>query len=163
MENTKRKTKTEIEVEEVQYVTFVIGEELYGVDVTRVQEIIGMTQITSVPNSAVFMRGVINLRGAVVPVVDLRSRFSMADKSYDFFTVIIIVEVHSRLIGMIVDSVSDVVKLPLGSIQSTPSFNAKIETNFIEGIGQIDSNLVVILDVDKILSSGEISSQAASA
>jgi purine-binding chemotaxis protein CheW len=116
-----------------------------------------------VPNSAVFMRGVINLRGAVVPVVDMRSRFSIADKSYDFFTVIIIVEVHSRLIGMIVDSVSDVVKLPLGSIQSTPSFNTKIETGFIEGIGQIDTNLVAILDVDKILSSGEIPSQAASA
>ena len=163
MENTIRKAKKEAEVEEVQYVTFVISEELYGVDVTKVQEIIGMTQITAVPNSAIFMRGVINLRGAVVPVVDMRSRFSMADKAYDFFTVIIIVEVHARLIGMIVDSVSDVVKLPVGSIQSTPSFNEKIETDFIEGIGQIENNLVAILDVDKILTVEEIPSHAATA
>ena len=163
MENTVRKAKKEAEVEEVQYVTFVIGEELYGVDVTKVQEIIGMPPITVVPNSAIFMRGVINLRGAVVPVVDMRSRFSMVDKSYDFFTVIIIVEVHARLVGMIVDSVSDVVKLPVGSIQSTPSFNAKIETDFIEGIGQIENNLVAILDVDKILTVEEIPSHAATA
>jgi purine-binding chemotaxis protein CheW len=122
-----------------------------------------MTPITVVPNSAIFMRGVINLRGAVVPVVDMRSRFSMVDKSYDFFTVIIIVEVHARLVGMIVDSVSDVVKLPVGSIQSTPSFNAKIETDFIEGIGQIENNLVAILDVDKILTVEEIPAHAATA
>jgi purine-binding chemotaxis protein CheW len=145
---------------ERQFVTFTIGEELYGVDVTKVQEIIGMTQITHVPNTVIFMKGVINLRGAVVPVIDMRLKFRMSEKEYDSFTVIIIVEVKERLIGMIVDAVSDVANVPVGSIQDTPHFTSKIETDFIQGIGQIEQNLVIILDVDTILSSEDIATVA---
>lgn len=139
-----------------QHVTFVIGEETYGVEVLRVQEIIGMTQITHVPNSMAFMKGVINLRGSVVPVVDMRLKFGMEERPYDVFTVIIIVEVRERMIGMIVDSVSDVVSIPIKSIQDTPHFSARIETDFISGIGQVDDKLVIILDVDRILSADEM-------
>ncbi len=139
-----------------QHVTFVIGEETYGVEVLRVQEIIGMTQITHVPNSMAFMKGVINLRGSVVPVVDMRLKFAMEERPYDVFTVIIIVEVRERMIGMIVDSVSDVVSIPIKSIQDTPHFSARIETDFISGIGQVDDKLVIILDVDRILSADEM-------
>jgi len=139
-----------------QHVTFVIGEATYGVEVLRVQEIIGMTQITHVPNSMAFMKGVINLRGSVVPVVDMRLKFAMEERPYDVFTVIIIVEVRERMIGMIVDSVSDVVSIPIKSIQDTPHFSARIETDFISGIGQVDDKLVIILDVDRILSADEM-------
>ncbi len=139
-----------------QYVTFIIGEENYGVEVLRVQEIIGMTQIIHVPNSVDFMKGVINLRGAVVPVVDMRLRFRMQEREYDMFTVIIIVEVRNRMIGMIVDSVSDVVDIGESTIQDTPHFTAKIETDFIKGIGQVDGKLVIILDIDKILSTSDL-------
>jgi purine-binding chemotaxis protein CheW len=156
MEKKINKAIVSADVEENQYVTFLIDKGLYGVDVIKVQEIIGMVPITIVPNSAAFMRGVINLRGAVVPVIDMRTRFRMTDKSYDSFTVIIIVEVNSRLVGMIVDSVSDVVKLPVESIQNTPNFNAEVKVDFIEGIGQIDDNLVAILDVNRILSAEEL-------
>ncbi len=142
---------------EKQHVTFIIGEETYGVEVLKVQEIIGMTRITHVPNTMIYMKGVINLRGSVVPVVDMRLKFSMNEKAYDAFTVIIIVEVRDRMIGMIVDSVSDVASIPLKSIQDTPHFSSKIETDFIKGIGQVDEKLVIILDVDKILSTAEIS------
>jgi purine-binding chemotaxis protein CheW len=142
--------------EENQYVTFVIGEETYGVEVLKVQEIIGMTQITHVPNAMSFMKGVINLRGSVVPVVDMRIKFTMSEREYDAFTVIIIVEVRGRMIGMIVDSVSDVVSIPVKGIQDTPHFSAKIETDFIMGIGQIEEKLVIILDVDRIMSSEEM-------
>lgn len=142
--------------EENQYVTFVIGEETYGVEVLKVQEIIGMTQITHVPNAMSFMKGVINLRGSVVPVVDMRIKFTMTEREYDAFTVIIIVEVRGRMIGMIVDSVSDVVSIPVKGIQDTPHFSAKIETDFIMGIGQIEEKLVIILDVDRIMSSEEL-------
>ena len=144
--------------DENQFVTFSIGEETYGVEVLRVQEIIGMTQITPVPNSVSFMKGVINLRGAVVPVVDMRVKFGMAERSYDAFTVIIIVEVKGRLIGMIVDTVSDVANIPVDTIQDTPHFTAKIETDFIKGIGQLDSRLVIILDVERIMSADEMRS-----
>jgi purine-binding chemotaxis protein CheW len=132
-----------------------IGSETYGVEVLKVKEILGMTEITHVPNSLSFMRGVINLRGAVVPVVDMRLKFQLQEKEYDTFTVIIIVEVRERLIGMIVDTVSDVASIPVSTIQNTPHFTSKIETDFIKGIGQIESLLVIILDVDKILNHEE--------
>ncbi len=145
-----------VEGEEKQYVTFIIGEETYGVEVLKVQEIIGMTQITHVPNTMSYMKGVINLRGSVVAVVDMRLKFTMQERDYDSFTVIIIVEVRERMIGMIVDSVSDVVSIPVKGIQDTPHFSSKIETDFIKGIGQVDEKLVIILDVDKILTTDEL-------
>lgn len=155
------KNNAEISAEEErQFVTFIIGEELYGVDVTSVQEIIGMTQITHMPNSVPFMKGVINLRGSVVPVIDMRMKFRMKEKEYDAFTVIIIVEVRERLVGMIVDSVSDVVKVPLNSIQDTPHFTSKIQTDFIAGIGQIENNLIIMLDVDAVMTSDELAAVA---
>lgn len=139
-----------------QFVTFMIGSEVYGVEVLRVKEILGMTEITPVPNSLPFMKGVINLRGAVVPVVDMRLKFQMEKRDYDGFTVIIIVEVKERLIGMIVDTVSDVATIPVEKIQDTPHFSVKIETDFIRGIGQLESSLVIILDVDRILNHEEM-------
>ncbi|SRR6056297_938012 len=144
------------EVETNQYVTFLIARETYGVEVLRVQEIIGMTGITHVPNSMEFMRGVINLRGTVVPVVDMRLRFAMEEKDYDNFTVILIVEVKGYMVGMIVDSVADVVDIPIKNIQDTPHFSANIRTDYIKGIGRIDEDLVIVLNVDKILSGEEL-------
>ncbi len=154
MQIQKEKEINTVEIK--QYVTFIIGIETYGVNVLSVQDIIGMTQITPVPNTLSFMKGVINLRGAVVPVIDLRKKFNMENREYDSFTVIIIVEVKDVKIGMIVDSVADVVGLPVTSIQDTPHFSSKIETNFIEGIGQLDNNLIIILNVEKILSVDEL-------
>ena len=150
MENDNR------EVETNQFVTFLIAGEVYGVEVLRVQEIIGMTGITHVPNSMHFMKGVINLRGTVVPVVDMRLRFEMEEKDYDNFTVILIVEVKGYMIGMIVDSVADVVDIPVKNIQDTPHFSASIQTDYIKGIGRIDEDLVIVLDVDRILSTDEL-------
>lgn len=144
--------------DEKQYVTFMIGEETYGVSVLKVQEIIGMTQITHVPNTMPYMRGVINLRGNVVPVIDMRIKFAMDERAYDGFTVIIIVEVKDRLVGMIIDAVSDVLSIPITGIQNTPHFSAKIETDFIEGIGQKDELLIIILDVDRIINLEELES-----
>ncbi len=141
--------------DENQFVTFLINQESYGVEVLKVKEILGMTDITPVPNSLPFMRGVINLRGEVVPVVDMRLKFEMPEKEYDTFTVIIIVEVKKRLIGMIVDAVSDVASIPVEAIQQTPHFTSKIETDFISGIGQLNEQLIIILDVDRILTTDE--------
>ena len=156
--NMQQKNEAFIAVkgDENKFVTFSIGVEVYGVDVKKVQEIIGMTQITHVPNTITFMKGVINLRGAVVPVIDMRLKFRMTPREYDSFTVIIIVEVKERLIGMIVDTVADVADIPLDTIQDTPHFTSKIETHFIRGIGKIETGLVIILDVEAILTTDEI-------
>lgn len=160
MENTVLKNRDEKKnaaaEEEQQFVTFLIGGETYGVSVLRVQGIIGMTEITHVPNTAAYMKGVINLRGQVAPVLDLRLKFNMDEREYDTFTVIIIVEIRERLVGMIVDSVSDVVAIPISSIQNTPQLSSKVKTDFIEGIGQDDDNLIIILNVDRILTSDDV-------
>lgn len=157
-ENIKRKTMDNgnQDVESSQFVTFLIAGEVYGVEVLRVQEIIGMTGITHVPNSMHFMKGVINLRGTVAPVVDMRLRFNMEEKEYDNFTVILIVEVKGHMVGMIVDSVADVVDIPVKNIQDTPHFSASIQTDYIKGIGRKEEDLVIVLDVDRILSTEEL-------
>ena len=158
MKNTEMLGLTAGSSDADQFVTFCIGDEIYGVEVLRVQEIIGMTTITHVPDTVTFMKGVINLRGAVVPVVDMRLKFKMEDRAYDSFTVIIIVEIKGRLVGMIVDTVSDVANIPLDSIQDTPHFTTRIETDFIKGIGQLEARLVIILDVERIMTTEEIRS-----
>lgn len=146
---------TDIEDKE-QFVTFTIENEFYGVEILKVQEIVGMTKITTVPNMAHYVRGVINLRGKVVPVVDMRIKFGMEEREYDTITVILIVEVKGREVGMIVDTVSDVVDIPKQQIQDTPQFNATIDTNYISGIGNLNDMLIILLDVNRILSTDEL-------
>jgi purine-binding chemotaxis protein CheW len=145
-------TREENKSADSQFVTFTLASETYGVKVADVQEIIGMSAVSRVPNAPKFMRGVINLRGLVVPAIDMRLVFGMEERAYDAFTVIIIVEAHSRLIGMIVDSVSDVSNIPVSTIQETPQFTSKIETDYIEGIVRIGDSLVILLDVNRIVS-----------
>jgi len=139
-----------------QYVTFSIGDEYYGVTAMKVHEIIGMTRITPVPNSMGYMKGVINLRGSVVPVVDMRLKFIMDAREFNDQTIIIIVEIRNRLFGMIVDSVSDVIGISEESIQETPHFSSKIETDYISGIADKNERLIIMLDVDRILTDHEI-------
>ena len=154
----KKERQAQVVQEVAQYVTFVIAGESYGVPVLKVQEIIGMTPIVPVPNSEEFIKGVINLRGSVVPVVDMRKRFRLEEREYDMFTVIIIVEVKGLLVGMIVDSVSDVADIPSGDIQQTPHLTSKIDREFISGIGHINEKLSIILDIDRIFNANEIKS-----
>jgi len=156
MNSVKEQAKREEREELEQYVTFLIGSETYGVEVLKVREIIGMTDITYVPNSLDFMRGVINLRGTVVPVVDMRKKFRIEEREYDSFTVILIVEIKETLIGMIVDSVSDVIGLPVENIQDTPHFSANVDADYIKSIGKDGDDLVIVLEVDRILTSEEI-------
>jgi len=138
--------------EEVQqYVTFLVGDETYGISVMKVQSINEMIDITYVPKARSFIKGVINLRGSVIPVIDMRKKFSLPDKEYDSFTVILIVEVKERLIGMIVDSVSDVASLPVSDIQKDINYSAKVDTKSIEGIGKVGDHLIVLLDVEAFL------------
>lgn len=137
--------------EQQQYVTFLVGGESYGISVIKVQSINEMSEITQVPKALSFIKGVINLRGAVIPVIDMRKKFNLPEKEYDSFTVILIVEVKGRLIGMIVDSVSDVVSIPLSSIQKNISYSGKVEKNSMEGVGRIGESLVILLDVETFL------------
>lgn len=134
-----------------QYVTFLINNETYGIEVLRVKEIVGMTTITSVPNSEKYLKGVINLRGIVVPVIDLRLKFSLPEKEYDSFTVILIIEHRDSLVGVIVDSVSDVISAP-GQLQEVPNFHVSIDRDVIKGVLNKENNLIIVLNPDIMLS-----------
>ncbi len=136
-----------------QYVTFLVGDETYGVSVIKVQSINEMTEITHVPKALSFIKGVINLRGAVIPVIDMRKKFNLPPKEYDSFTVILIVEVRGRLIGMIADAVSDVVSFPVSDIKTNINFSARVDTSAIEGVGMAGESLIILLDVDTFLKS----------
>lgn len=134
-----------------QYVTFLINNETYGIEVLRVKEIVGMTTITTVPNSEKYLKGVINLRGIVVPVIDLRLKFNIPEKEYDSFTVILIIENRDSLVGVIVDSVSDVISAP-GQLQDVPNFNVSLDRDVIKGVLNEENNLIIILNPDIMLS-----------
>lgn len=145
-----------------QYLTFVLGEEIYGLEILKVQEIIGMMTVTRVPRTPEYVRGVINLRGKVIPVIDLRSKFNMEVREDTSRTCIIVVQVksanHQVTMGIIVDEVSEVLGVAGEQIEPAPSFGSDVKTEFILGMGKVGSKVVMLLDVDKVLSWGEIAS-----
>jgi chemotaxis signal transduction protein/hemoglobin-like flavoprotein len=135
-----------------QFLTFTLGEENYGVDILRVQEIKGYTPVTRIPNTPEYIRGVLNLRGTITPIVDLRTKFGMEKLDYSTFTVIVVLVVKNRVVGVVVDAVSDVLNIGEKDIQETPEFGSNIDVSFIKGIGKSGDKLISILDIDKVLS-----------
>ena len=114
-----------------QYLTFALGQEEYGIDILRVQEIKGLSAVTPIPNSPAYVKGVMNLRGTVVPIFDLRLKFGMESQAYDRFTVIVVVNVGERIVGLVVDAVSDVLDIENGSIEPAPDLGASIDTSVL--------------------------------
>lgn len=146
-----------------QFLTFNLGEELYGVDILRVQEIKGYTTVTKIPNTPPHIKGVLNLRGTIVPIVELRTKFRMPTIDYTVFTVIIVVVVRDKVMGLVVDSVSDVLNIDKKDIQPTPQFGAMVDVSFVNGVGKSGDKLVAILDIDRLLSEGDVQAAAAAA
>jgi purine-binding chemotaxis protein CheW len=148
-----------------KYLTFKLGSEEFGLEILKVQEIIQMQSITRVPRTPEFVRGVINLRGKVIPVVDLRLKFGMESTEDTERTCIVVVQIRSAtsvvVMGTIIDEVREVLDIPEASIEDTPSFGTSIDTEFILGMGKIGQNVKILLDIDKVLSAQEISSVVA--
>jgi purine-binding chemotaxis protein CheW len=134
-----------------QYLTFTLGTEEYGVEILKVQEIKGYSQVTPIPNTPAYVKGVMNLRGSIIPVVDLRSKLSMAETTYNQFTVIIVVRVGAKTVGLVVDAVSDVLNIPSQDVQPAPDFGAQVDARFISGMAKAGEKLVVLLDIEKVL------------
>lgn len=143
-----------------QYLTFTLGEEHYGAEILRVQEIKGYTAVTRIPNTPDYIKGVLNLRGTIVPIIDLRTKFGMEKIDYSRFTVIVVVVVRDRIVGIIVDAVSDVLSIPKKEIQPPPKFGTSVDVSFISGIGKCGEKLVALLDIDRVLSEVEVESVA---
>ena len=134
-----------------QYLTFALGGEEYGIDILRVQEIKGYTAVTPIPNAPAYVKGVMNLRGTVVPVFDLRLRFGMESHPFDRFTVIVVVNLAARVAGLVVDGVSDVLDFPAGSIEPAPDLGASVDMSLIQGIARYQDRLITLLDIDPIV------------
>lgn len=137
-----------------QFLTFVLGDEHYGVEILQVQEIRGFTPVTPLPNSPAYVRGVINLRGTIVPVVDLRLKLGLPERAYDRFTVVVVTTVGTKIVGLIVDAVSDVMTFEDKSIQPAPTLGDGQQAPLAQGIARLDDRLVVLLDLVRVLDGG---------
>lgn len=145
---------------EGKYLTFTLANEEYGIGILKIKEIIGMQPITSVPQTPAYVKGVINLRGKVIPVVDLRRRFDMEAADYTERTCIIVVEIAGQsatiMIGIVVDSVSEVLNMKAAQIEDTPTFGMTLDTDYIQGMAKIEGGVKILLDIDRVLAPEEI-------
>ena len=139
-----------------EVLVFVIGKEEYAVDILKVQEIRGYEKVTAIPAAPHYLKGVVNLRGVIVPVVDMRIKFGIPDPPYNSFTVVVILRLSSRVVGIVVDGVSDVVPLAASDVKEAPRLGATVDASFLTGVATLGDRMVLLLDIEKFLSSGEL-------
>ena len=143
-------------VEKKEFLSFSLGREEYCIDILKVQEIRGYELATPIPNTPAYMKGVINMRGIVVPIIDLRIKLNLASVEYNQFTVVIILSIRGRIVGVVVDSVSDVLGLQAEDIKEAPQLGAAIKTDYIDGLVTIDGRMLIIVDIEKLVEAEEI-------
>ena len=139
-----------------EFLTFRLGEEEYGIDILKVQEIRGYEAPTEIANAPRFIKGVVNLRGTIVPIVDMRIKFNLGDASYDQFTVVIILNVAGRVVGMVVDSVSDVIRLSSEQVRPAPEFSSSFDTRYITGLGTLDARMLILVDIERLMGGADM-------
>ena len=139
-----------------EFLTFALGSEEYGVDILKVKEIRGYDAVTRLPDAPDYIKGVINLRGTIVPVVDMRLKFRLERAQYTALTVMIVLNVADRVVGMVVDSVSDVVQLSAEQVRAVPEIGATIDRQFLTGIGTLDERMLILLDIERLMASSEM-------
>jgi purine-binding chemotaxis protein CheW len=139
-----------------EFLAFTLGNEEYGIDILKVQEIRGYENVTHIANAPDFVKGVVNLRGIIVPILDMRIKFNLGTPTYDQFTVVIILNIGSRIIGMVVDSVSDVTTLAPEQIKPAPEMGTVVNIDYLIGLGTLDERMLILLDIDRLMSSSEL-------
>jgi purine-binding chemotaxis protein CheW len=135
-----------------EYLTFRLDQEEYGIDILKVQEIRGYERPTRIANAPDFIKGVVNLRGTIVPIIDMRLKFNCSKAEYDSFTVVIILNLRNRIAGIVVDSVSDVMELPPDSLKAAPEVDSVIESDAVLGLGSLGDRMLILLDIEKLMS-----------
>ena len=143
-----------------RYLTFRVGDEVYGIEIAYVTEIVGMQKITEVPDMPDFVRGVINLRGQVIPVIDVRARFRMEDRKYDDRTCVVVVQLNETSIGLVVDTVNEVMDIPAAQVSPPPKIGQGEGNRYIKGMGKVGEQVKILLDVSKLLFDEELSALA---
>jgi len=139
-----------------EFLTFRLGAEEYGIDILKVQEIRSYEQPTRIANAPAFIKGVVNLRGVIVPIVDLRVKLACETVEYNGFTVVIVLNVRGRVVGAVVDSVSDVLELGAGTIKPAPELHTAVDTSFITGIGSVNDRMLILMDIEALMTSSEM-------
>jgi purine-binding chemotaxis protein CheW len=139
-----------------EVLVFVIGKEEYGVDILKVQEIRGYEKVTPIPAAPEYLKGVLNLRGVIVPVIDMRVKFALPEVRYDSTTVVVILRLASRVIGIVVDAVSDVVGLAAADVKEAPRLGSIVDAGYLSGVATREDRMILLLDIEKFLSSGEL-------
>ena len=140
----------------LEFLAFTLGEEEYGIDIQKVQELRGYDAVTRIANAPEYIKGVVNLRGIIVPIIDMRIKFQLGAPTYDQFTVVIVLNIGGRVVGMVVDSVSDVITLTAEQIKPAPEMGAVLDTDYLIGLGTLDERMLILVDIDKLMSSDEM-------
>ncbi len=139
-----------------EFLTFTLGHEEYGIDILKVQEIRGYDAVTHIANAPEFIKGVINLRGIIVPIVDMRIKFNLGNVEYNQFTVVIILNIAKRVVGMVVDGVSDVTTLKPEQIKPAPEFGTGLDTQYLLGLGTVDERMLILVDIERLMGSRDM-------
>ena len=139
-----------------EFLAFKLGSEEYGIDILRVQEIRSYEEPTRIANAPAFVKGVVNLRGVIVPIIDMRLKFNLSQASYDAFTVVIVLNIGNRVVGMVVDAVSDVITLTPEQLRPVPEFNSTIASDHILAIGAVEDRMLILVDIGKLMTSAEM-------
>jgi purine-binding chemotaxis protein CheW len=140
----------------LEFLSFTLGQEEYGIDIQKVQELRGYDAVTRIANAPEHIKGVVNLRGIIVPIIDMRIKFNLGTPTYDQFTVVIILNIASRVMGMVVDSVSDVITLTQEQIKPAPAMGSVLDTDYLIGLGTLDERMLILVDIDRLMSSSEM-------
>jgi purine-binding chemotaxis protein CheW len=140
----------------LEFLAFKLGEEEYGIDIQKVQELRGYDAVTRIANAPEFIKGVVNLRGIIVPIIDMRIKFALGTPTYDQFTVVIVLNIGGRVVGMVVDSVSDVITLTAQQIKPAPEMGSSLDTDYLIGLGTLEERMLILVDIDKLMSSDEM-------
>jgi purine-binding chemotaxis protein CheW len=155
-EGTARSANAAVTGPTQEYLTFTLGKEEYGVDILKVQEIRGYEKPTALANAPAYIKGVVNLRGTIVPIVDMRIKFNLGEPTYDQFTVVIILNVAGRVVGIVVDGVSDVIGLAAEQMRPAPEFSGSFDTRYIMGLGTVEDRMLILVDIEKLMSSSDM-------
>ncbi|GEA11947.1 chemotaxis protein CheW [Alteromonas sp. KUL49] len=148
--------QTVIGGEEKEYLSFVLGDEHYALDITTVKEIRGYEQVTKIANAPAFIKGVINLRGDIVPIVDLRIKFNVGEATYNEFTIVIMLNIQERIVGIVVDGVSDVIRLADETILAPPEFGVAFDSRYLQGLADVEDTMVILVNIERLVTSEEL-------
>jgi len=143
-------------VKALEFLAFTLGQEEYGIDIQKVQELRGYDTVTRIANAPEHLKGVVNLRGIIVPIIDMRIKFNLGTPTYDQFTVVIILNIAHRVMGMVVDSVSDVITLTAEQVKPAPEMGSVLDTDYLIGLGTLDERMLILVDIDRLMSSSEM-------